>query len=81
MQVQTDSPRVRLSRRMVLEFLSSSVDVSTAPELQQFMEQYEARRSGTVRRGRRPQPTSVILPFPAIMRTLTKTPLNQSSSP
>ena len=32
-----------LSRRMVLEFLSSSVDVSTAPELQQFMEQYEAR--------------------------------------
>jgi predicted molibdopterin-dependent oxidoreductase YjgC len=43
MQVQTDSPRVRLSRRMVLEFLSSSVDVSTAPELQQFMEQYEAR--------------------------------------
>ena len=43
MQVQTDSPRVRLSRRMVLEFLSSSVDVSTAPELQQFMEQYEAQ--------------------------------------
>ena len=43
MQVQTDSPRVRLSRRMVLEFLASSVDVSTAPELQQYMERYEAR--------------------------------------
>ena len=43
MRVQTDSPRVRLSRRMVLEFLASSVDVSTAPELQQYMEQYEAQ--------------------------------------
>ena len=42
MQVQTDSPRVRLSRRMVLEFLASSVDVSTAPELQQYMGQYAA---------------------------------------
>jgi len=42
MQVQTDSPRVRLSRRMVLEFLASSVDVSTAPELQAYMEEYEA---------------------------------------
>ena len=43
MQVQTDSPRVRLSRRLVLEFLASSVDVSTAPELQQYMEAYEAQ--------------------------------------
>ena len=42
MQVQTDSARVRLSRRMVLEFLASSVDVSTAPELQAYMEEYEA---------------------------------------
>ena len=43
MVVRTDSERVRLSRRMVLEFLSSSVDVSTAPELQGYMEQYEAK--------------------------------------
>ena len=31
MSVKTDSERVRLSRRLVLEFLASSVDVSTAP--------------------------------------------------
>ena len=43
MQVQTDSPRVRLSRRMVLEFLASSVDVSTAPELQEYLERYDAQ--------------------------------------
>ena len=42
MVVHTDSERVRLSRRMVLEFLASSVDVSTAPELQAYMEQYGA---------------------------------------
>ena len=43
MQIHTDSPRVQLSRRMVLEFLASSVDVSTAPELLAYMEQYEAQ--------------------------------------
>ena len=43
MVVKTDSERVRLSRRLVLEFLSSSVDVSTAPELQAYMERYDAR--------------------------------------
>ncbi|MSV30865.1 MAG: 2Fe-2S iron-sulfur cluster binding domain-containing protein, partial [Bryobacterales bacterium] len=43
MVVKTDSERVRLSRRLILEFLASSVDVSTAPELQAYMEQYEAR--------------------------------------
>ena len=31
MEVHTDSDRVRHSRRMVLEFLGSSVDLSTAP--------------------------------------------------
>ena len=31
MVVKTDSERVRLSRRLVLEFLASSVDLSTAP--------------------------------------------------
>ena len=42
MAVQTDSERVRLSRRMVLEFLASSTDVSTAPELLRYMECYGA---------------------------------------
>ena len=43
MVVQTNSERVRLSRRMVLEFLASSVDVSTAPELQGYMQEYDAK--------------------------------------
>lgn len=42
MSIRTDSERVRLSRRMVLEFLASSTDVSTAPELCAYMEQYGA---------------------------------------
>ena len=43
MIVHTESDRVQLSRRLVLEFLASSVDVSTAPALQQYMERYGAR--------------------------------------
>jgi predicted molibdopterin-dependent oxidoreductase YjgC len=43
MVVKTDSERVRLSRRIVLEFLASSVDVSTAPSLQEYMQRYGAR--------------------------------------
>jgi predicted molibdopterin-dependent oxidoreductase YjgC len=43
MVVQTESERVRLSRKIVLEFLASSVDVSTAPELQEYMKRYGAR--------------------------------------
>lgn len=42
MSIRTDSERVRLSRRMVLEFLASSTDVSTAPELQRHLESYGA---------------------------------------
>src|SRR2546429_4189478 len=38
-----DSERVRLSRRVVLEFLASSVDVSTAPQLRAYMKRYKAR--------------------------------------
>lgn len=54
MAVRTDSERVKLSRRMVLEFLTSSVDVSTAPELAAYMKQYDARPD----RYGRPTPTS-----------------------
>jgi predicted molibdopterin-dependent oxidoreductase YjgC len=43
MEVLTDSERVRLSRRMVLEFLGSSVDLSTAPGVDRMMTRYGAR--------------------------------------
>jgi predicted molibdopterin-dependent oxidoreductase YjgC len=42
MKVLTDSERVRTSRRLVLELLASSVDVSTAPQFQVYMERYAA---------------------------------------
>ena len=49
MDIQTDSERVRLARKMVLEFLGSSVDLSTAPETKTYMARYQARpeRYGT----------------------------------
>lgn len=43
MVIRTDSERVRLSRRIVLEFLASSADVSAAPQLQRYMKEYGAR--------------------------------------
>jgi len=45
MIVRTDSERVRLSRRLVLEFLASSVDLSTAPQAEDYVRRYEARPS------------------------------------
>jgi predicted molibdopterin-dependent oxidoreductase YjgC len=43
MTIRTDSERVRLSRRMVLEFLASSVDLSTAaPEVKGWCARYGA---------------------------------------
>jgi predicted molibdopterin-dependent oxidoreductase YjgC len=42
MVVHTDSERVRLSRRLVLELLASSVDVSTAPAFSAYAERYGA---------------------------------------
>ena len=42
MVVKTDSPRVRHSRKMVLEFLASSVDLSTTPEVADWVEAYGA---------------------------------------
>ena len=49
MVVKTDSERVRLSRRLVLELLASSVAVSTAPQFQEYMRRYDAKpeRFGT----------------------------------
>lgn len=43
MVVKTDSERVRLSRRLILEFLASSVDVSTSPQIQSYLERYDAQ--------------------------------------
>ncbi len=46
MVVHTDSERVRLSRRMVLELLASSVDLSlAAPEVRAWMQRYGADAS------------------------------------
>jgi predicted molibdopterin-dependent oxidoreductase YjgC len=42
MVVRTDSERVRHSRKMVLELLGSSVDLSTAPEAQRYISDYGA---------------------------------------
>ncbi|HZV77558.1 MAG TPA: 2Fe-2S iron-sulfur cluster-binding protein, partial [Candidatus Babeliales bacterium] len=42
MTVRTDTERVRHSRKMVLEFLASSVDLSTAPDAQRYCERYGA---------------------------------------
>src|SRR5947199_2144137 len=42
MSIKTDSERVRLSRRLVLEFLASSVDVSTAPAFGEYAKHYGA---------------------------------------
>jgi predicted molibdopterin-dependent oxidoreductase YjgC len=42
MVVHTDSARVRTSRKLVMELLGSSVDLSTAPDAQRYIEQYDA---------------------------------------
>jgi predicted molibdopterin-dependent oxidoreductase YjgC len=42
MVVLTDSPRVRTSRKLVLELLGSSVDLSTAPAALEYVDRYEA---------------------------------------
>jgi predicted molibdopterin-dependent oxidoreductase YjgC len=49
MKIHTDSPRVRTSRKVVLELLASSVDLSTAGELQDRLREYgaDAARFGT----------------------------------
>jgi len=43
MVIHTDSDRVRLSRKMVFEFLASSVDLSTAPIVQPYLEMYDVK--------------------------------------
>jgi predicted molibdopterin-dependent oxidoreductase YjgC len=43
MAVQTDSPRVRTSRKLVMELLASSVDLSLADDAQRYIRDYEAQ--------------------------------------
>ena len=43
MVIHTDSARVRLSRKLVLELLGSSVDLSATPKIAEWMERYGAR--------------------------------------
>jgi predicted molibdopterin-dependent oxidoreductase YjgC len=43
MVVKTDSDRVRHSRKMVMEFLASSTDLSTTPVAAGYLERYDAR--------------------------------------
>ncbi|HEY4413863.1 MAG TPA: 2Fe-2S iron-sulfur cluster-binding protein [Gaiellaceae bacterium] len=43
MVVHTDSERVRTSRRLVMELLGSSTDLSTAPDALAYIERYDAR--------------------------------------
>jgi predicted molibdopterin-dependent oxidoreductase YjgC len=42
MEIRTDTERVRHSRKMVLEFLASGVDLSQAPDLQGWIDRYGA---------------------------------------
>ncbi|HUJ34785.1 MAG TPA: 2Fe-2S iron-sulfur cluster-binding protein [Solirubrobacteraceae bacterium] len=42
MVIQTNSPRVRLSRKMVIEFLASSVDLSITPPAADYQRRYNA---------------------------------------
>jgi predicted molibdopterin-dependent oxidoreductase YjgC len=43
MVVHTDTERVRTSRRLVMELLASSVDLSLAPDALRYVEEYEAQ--------------------------------------
>jgi predicted molibdopterin-dependent oxidoreductase YjgC len=43
MVVHTNSERVRTSRRLVMELLGSSVDLSTAPDALAYIEEYDAK--------------------------------------
>lgn len=43
MVIHTDSERVRHSRKLVLELLASSVDLSTTPDVADWIEQYDAQ--------------------------------------
>ena len=72
MDVQTDTERVRHSRKMVLEFLGSSVDLSTAPAAAGLRRALR-RRPGRVRR-RRPPAAAPASATPTSPATTTRRP-------
>ena len=57
MKVRTDSERVRHSRKLVLELLGSSVDLSTTPVAEGYLADYDAEPGASARR-RRPIPSA-----------------------
>jgi NADH dehydrogenase/NADH:ubiquinone oxidoreductase subunit G len=56
MVVRTRTERVERSRRTILEMLDSTVDLSEAPEIQQFIGDYRAERGRFPEAGRREHP-------------------------
>jgi len=54
--VKTRGERVERSRRTILELLDSSVDLSEAPEIQQFLGEYHAAPARFPEAGRREHP-------------------------
>ena len=56
MVVRTRTERVERSRRTILEMLDSTVDLSEAPEIQQFIGEYRAERGRFPEAGRREHP-------------------------
>lgn len=63
MVVQTDSPRVRAARKMILELLNSAVDLSAAPEIQTLIREYGADVARFVDAKRREHPLRDDNPF------------------
>jgi len=61
MVIHTGGERVRLARRLVLEFLASSVDLSLFPQAQDYIKTYDARPERFVAVGA-PPPATVSLP-------------------
>ncbi len=65
MVVRTDTERARHSRRLVLELLGSSVDLSIAPDVARWNEQYGAAPTGSGPRPSRPRRASATPSCPA----------------
>ena len=82
MVVQTDTERVRHSRKMVLEFLGSSVDLSTTPNVD-ALDRTSTRPSpsGTARRRRPPRRARATAPRPATTTPATARRPPPSPSP
>ena len=63
MVIHTDTPRVRHARKMILELLTSAVDVSDAPEIQQLAREYGADLNRFLEHKRRAHPVRDDNPF------------------